>query len=77
VGAGVRKAFFFKKKKQKTFMFLGWCWGWVRDSDQKLFASFFQKKKTVSSANDITGQAAIIRLKPARPGQWVRGDSTN
>jgi hypothetical protein len=27
------KAFFFEKKKQKTFMSLGRCWGKVRDSE--------------------------------------------
>jgi hypothetical protein len=38
--------FFFEKKNQKTFM------SWhppgreVRDSDQKFFASFFQKRRT-------------------------------
>jgi hypothetical protein len=38
------KVFFFEKKKQKTFVSLGGCWRKVRDSDQKFFASFFQKR---------------------------------
>jgi hypothetical protein len=38
------KVFFFEKKKQKTFMSLGWCLRKVRDSDQKFFGSFFQKR---------------------------------
>jgi hypothetical protein len=39
------RMFFFEKKNQKTFTSLGACWSEVRDSDQKFFASFFQKKK--------------------------------
>jgi hypothetical protein len=36
--------FFFEKKNQKTFASLGAHWGKVRDSEQKFFASFFQKR---------------------------------
>jgi hypothetical protein len=39
------KAFFFEKKKQKTFMSLGMRWGYVCDSDQKFFGSSFKKKQ--------------------------------
>jgi len=38
------KVFFFEKKKQKTFMSFGRCWGLFRDSQQKFFGSFFQKR---------------------------------
>jgi hypothetical protein len=38
------KAFFFEKKKQKTFMSLGSCWRKVRDSYPKVFWFFFSKK---------------------------------
>jgi hypothetical protein len=43
------KVFFFEKKKQKTFMFSGACWGEVRDSEQKFFGSFFQKRTFFST----------------------------
>jgi hypothetical protein len=39
-----RKAFFFEKKNQKTITSSGRCWRKVRDSDQKFFGSFFQKR---------------------------------
>jgi hypothetical protein len=38
--------FFFEKKNQKTFASLGGCWWQVRDSEQKFFASFFQKRRS-------------------------------
>jgi hypothetical protein len=38
------KVFFFEKKKQKTFTSSGAPRGQVRDSDQKFFGSFFQKR---------------------------------
>jgi len=37
------KAFFFEKKKQKTLC-LRVSWRKIRDSDQKFFGSFFQKR---------------------------------
>jgi hypothetical protein len=40
----MKKAFFFEKKKQKTFVSLDGGWGKVRDSEQKFFGSFFQKR---------------------------------
>jgi len=43
------KAFFFEKKNQKTFIFLDACWGQVRDSEQKFFGSFFQKRTSAFS----------------------------
>jgi len=36
--------FFFGKKNQKTFVYLGAPWAEVLDSEQKFFASFFQKR---------------------------------
>jgi iron complex transport system substrate-binding protein len=45
-----RKAFFFEKKKQKTFVSVDRCWRKVRDSEQTFFGSrragsaFFQKR---------------------------------
>jgi hypothetical protein len=38
--------FFFKKKNQKTFTSLRARWGEIRDSAQKFFASFFQKRRS-------------------------------
>jgi hypothetical protein len=38
--------FFFEKKNQKTFSILERAVGIVRDSDQKFFASFFQKRSS-------------------------------
>jgi hypothetical protein len=46
-----RKVFFFEKKKQKTFMSLAGCWGEVRDSAQKFFGSFFQKRTLLPYAS--------------------------
>jgi hypothetical protein len=43
-----RKAFFFEKKKQKTLVPSGRCWEELRDSDEKFFASFFQKRRPCS-----------------------------
>jgi len=40
-----KKVFFFEKKKQKTFM----SWEKVRDSEQKFFGSFFQKRPFLGS----------------------------
>jgi hypothetical protein len=40
-----RKAFFFEKKKQKTFICFGFGFsGWAQPSEQKFFGSFFQKR---------------------------------
>jgi hypothetical protein len=38
------RVFFFEKKNQKTFASLGTPWAELRDSEQKFFASFFQKR---------------------------------
>jgi len=38
------RMFFFEKKNQKTFAFFA-RWSEVRDSEQKFFASFFQKRR--------------------------------
>jgi len=42
------KAFFFEKKKQKTFMSSDRFWRKVRDSDPKVFWFFFSKKNCFS-----------------------------
>jgi len=42
------RMFFFEKKNQKTFTSLGVRCGEVRDSEQKFFASFFQKRSSSS-----------------------------
>jgi len=39
-----------KKKNQKTFASLCTRWSEVRDSDQKFFASFFQKRSAFFSS---------------------------
>jgi hypothetical protein len=39
-----RKAFFFKKKKQRTFIPRNGCCGDAHLEDQKFFGSFFQKR---------------------------------
>jgi hypothetical protein len=41
---------FFEKKTQKTFMFLSTRWADFRDSEQKFFASFFQKRSSSLSS---------------------------
>jgi hypothetical protein len=33
-----------KKRSKKLLLLSGRCWGQVRDSDQKFFGSFFQKR---------------------------------
>jgi hypothetical protein len=38
------RKFFFEKKNQKTFILVGHAAGEKRDSTQKFFASFFQKR---------------------------------
>jgi hypothetical protein len=40
------RMFFFEKKNQKTFVFFSARWSEVRDSYQKFFASFFQKRRS-------------------------------
>jgi hypothetical protein len=40
----IGRMFFFEKKNQKTFMFWARAGSNVRDSAQKFFASFFQKR---------------------------------
>jgi hypothetical protein len=50
--------FFFEKKNQKTFASLGAHWGKVRDSEQKFFASFFQKRSSFCLAHQCATAAA-------------------
>jgi hypothetical protein len=41
---GKEKAFFFEKKKQKTFVSLRKSWAESRYKNKKFFGSFFQKR---------------------------------
>jgi len=45
--------FFFEKKNQKTFIYLCMRRAEIRDSEQKFFASFFQKRSPFLPASRL------------------------
>jgi hypothetical protein len=76
-----RKVFFFEKKKQKTFISVGRIFirlagrriknpphGTVRDSDQKFFGSFFQKRTFfLLIILDSHATARVLEIGPGHP----------